>query len=540
MKKTLKLAACAAAMLGILACNKYDDSELSGRVDDLENRMDKLEQLVADLNTNVNSLTKLVKALQEENRIERIEQIPGGYKIILADGKGELTVKNGEKPSVGIVLGEDDVYYWTVDGEPMLSGGEPVPATIAPEFKVEGGQFWFRVNGGEWVPVAGSDSGIGLIKDIVESEESVTFILSEGGEIVIPKVQTFRLNIEASEAGIAPYGSVSIPYTVTAGDAQTKVVAFVGDGLTAKVSGNSQNGTISVYAQETVPASTDMVVMAVNGKGEQSSKVITFEKGVFKVAKDTYTIGAQGGTVDVEIETNLVYNVMTDPDPANSWLSYVPASKAAHKEYVTLTAEEYIGGEAPRSASVMILYGQDTQIITVTQLHTNVASGGSADLDTFSQAVHARNINASGTSAAGWTFENCLIYGPTQWDAIATKTVVLSGSTSKIGSLTSPSLEGGCGTLSIIYGGHIAPTSHRIKFKAEVKNASGETVKTETIGTEDGMYEQKKKYEINIDVNIPGTFSVVLTNLCPSNGALSIGPKDAVTLLSVSWTGYSE
>lgn len=528
-------------MLLVIGCEKYDDSKLSGRVDDLENRVDELEQLVADLNTNVTSVTKLVKALQEENRIERIEQVEGGYNIVLADGKGTLSIRNGEKPSIGISIGEDGIYYWTVDGEFMLDNGNKIPATIAPEFKVEGGCFWFRVNGGEWAKVAGSDSGVGLIKDIVESEESVTFILSEGGEIVIPKVQAFRLNIEASEAGIMPYGSVSIPYTITAGDAETKVVAFVGDGLTAKVSGNSENGEINVSAQENVPATTDMVVMAVNGKGVQSSKVITFEKGVFKVAKDTYTIGAQGGTIDVELETNVAYEVMVDPNPANNWLNYVPASKATHKEYITLVAEEYVNGTAPRSASIMILYdGGNIQNITVTQLHTVVTGGGTADLDTFSQGINVRTINASGTSTAGWTFENCLIYGPSQWDVITTKTVVLSGSTSKVGSLSSPVLEGGCGTLKIAYGGNASVASHKLKFQVDVKNSSGDIIKTEVVGNDDGVFEQRKQYESNIEVSTAGNFSVVLTNLCPSGGSVSIGPKDPVILLSIEWTGYSE
>ena len=61
------------ASLLFVACEKYDDSQLSGRVNGLETRVDKLEKLVADLNTNVASMTKLVKAFQEESRIERIE-----------------------------------------------------------------------------------------------------------------------------------------------------------------------------------------------------------------------------------------------------------------------------------------------------------------------------------------------------------------------------------------------------------------------------------------------------------------------------------
>lgn len=544
MKNSIKMAFCSVAMLLLgtllfVACDKYDDSQLSGRVNGLETRVDKLEKLVADLNTNVASMTKLVKAFQEESRIERIEQIEGGYRIVLADGKGEMTIKNGEKPVIGVEIDESTgVCYWTVDGKRMLVDGKEVPATMTPEIKVEGGSFWFRVNGGEWTKVAGSDSGVGLIKNVVESEESVTFVLSEGGEIVIPKIQTFRLNIKTSESGILPNSSVNIPYTITAGDAATKVVAFVGDGLTAKVLGDSQTGSITVSAQATVPAKTDMVVMAVNGKGVQSSKVITIEQGVFKAAKDTYTIGAQGGNIDVVVETNVSFQVMTDPDPANSWLKYVPASKAAHEEHITLAAEEYVGGTAPRTASITILYGGgEMKKITVTQLHTVIISGGSADFDTILHNPDASTILASGTTTNGWTFKNCLIEGPVQWDIIESKTVAISGNTKKVGSLTSPVLKGGCGTLNIEYGSNLAPTLNKIKFQVDIKNASGEIIKTKVIGPDNGVYEQRKKYDESIDVSVAGDFSIILTNLCPSAQGKN---RDHVIILSVAWTGYSK
>lgn len=545
MKNSIKMAFCSVAMLllGILlfvACEKYDDSQLSGRVEELENRVDKLEQLVADLNTNVASMTKLVKAFQEESRIERIEQIEGGYRIVLADGKGEMTIKNGEKPVIGVEIdGSTGVCYWTVDGKRMLVDGKEVPATMTPEIKVEEGSFWFRVNGGEWTKVAGSDSGVGLIKNVVESEESVTFVLSEGGEIVIPKVQAFRLNIDIDEAGIMSGSTSTIPYTITAGDANTKVAAIASSGYTATVNGNSKSGTITVTAPETVPSKADILVVAVNSNGVSSSKILTFEQGELKIAKDTYTIGAQGGVFQVELKTNLEWSTFIDPDPKNAWLTVVPTTKALRNEILTLSATENVDGK-PRTAEVHINYGNTSQTITVTQLHTAIISGGSADLSSISQSVNARIIVASGTSTAGWTFENCLIFGPTQWDAIKTKTLALSGSTSKIGSLTSPSLEGGCGSLTIRYGGHVSSSNHKIKFRVDVMNASGKIIKTQTIGESDGSYEMKKVYESIIDVSYAGNFSMVLTNLCPSGGSLAAGPKDAVTLLSIAWTGYSK
>lgn len=527
----------------LVGCEKYDDSKLSGRVDDLEERMEKVEQQLADLQTNVTSVTKLVQAFQQENRIEKIVKVDGGYDIILADGKGTLPIRNGEKPAVSITLGEDGIYYWTVDGEFMLDNGNKIPATIAPEIKVENGCFWFRFNGGEWTKVAGSDSGVGLIQDIKESEdgESVVFVFSEHGRdnIVIPKVQAFRLNIDIDEAGMMSGTSVSVPYTITSGDAETKVTAFAGFGYTVSVTGNSTSGSIRVVAPETVPAKADVLVVAVNGKGLSSSKILTFEQGELKLAKDTYTIGAQGGEIQVELKTNLEWDTFIDPDPKNAWLTVVPATKALRDEVLTLSAAEYVDGTEPRTAEISVNYGNTSQKITVTQLHTAVISGGSADLDAFPNAAGV-TLYPSGTSTAGWTFQNCLIYKTSNWDAISTTTVVLSGNNNKIGSLSSPVLEGGCGTLTIEYGSNAATVNNKLKFQVDVKDASGNIVKTEVVGAEDGSFVSKQQYEHNIEVSAAGNFSVVLTNLHPSDATVSRGAKDPVILLSVSWTGYSE
>lgn len=531
------------ATLLFVACEKYDDSQLSGRVNGLETRVDKLEQLVADLNTNVASMTKLVKAFKEESRIERIEQIEGGYKIVLADGKGEMTIKNGEKPVIGVELDETTgVCYWTVDGKRMLVDGKEVPATVTPEIKVEGGSFWFRVNGGEWSKVAGSDSGVGLIKNVVESEESVTFVLSEGGEIVIPKVQTFRLNIETSESGIMPNSSVSIPYTITAGDADTRVVAIIGDGLTAKVFGDSQTGSITVTAQETVPEKTDMVVMAVNGKGVQSSKVVTIEQGVFKAAKDTYTVGAQGGEIDVVVETNVSFNVMTDPNPANSWLKYMPATKATHEEHITLTAEEYIGGTSPRTAGIILMYGGGMKVIMVTQLHTIIIDGGRADFENFATEPGRVTKAISDETTGGWKMTNGYLRKATAVTPNAeSKFPALYGRTNLTGSLTSPILKGGCGTLTVVLAGSKLPSylPKGIVVNVEIKQNEG-VVKSFSLSIKPEEYAQNKQFIRTEEVNVAGEFQIVITNACPLQTTGTNSSMDDAFIPSVSWTGYSE
>lgn len=549
MKNSIKMAFCSVAMLLLgtllfVACEKYDDSQLSGRVNGLETRVDKLEKLVADLNTNVASMTKLVKAFQEESRIERIEPIEGGYKIVLADGKGEMTIKNGEKPVVGVELDEStDVCYWTVDGKRMLVDGKEVPATMTPEIKVEGGSFWFRVNGGEWAKVAGSDSGVGLIKNVVESEESVTFVLSEGGEIVIPKVQTFRLNIETAESGIMPNYSVSIPYTITAGDAATKVVAFIGDGLTAKVFGDSQTGSITVTAQETVPEKTDMVVMAVNGKGVQSSKVITIEQGVFKAAKDTYTIGAQGGEIDVVVETNVSFNVMTDPNPANSWLKYMPTTKATHEEHITLTAEEYIGGTSPRTAGIMLMYSGGMKVIVVTQLHTVIIDGGRADFENFVTEASGVITPIEDETTGGWKLKNGCIRKSSRAGYPEHKFPLLVGLTETTGTLTSPILKGGCGTLTVAMAGGKLKNYVPKGIKVKVEIIQNKIVKKSTfLEITQDEYEQHQIFNREYEVNVSGEYEIVITNACPSQipSGTGLSRAEDVLIPSVSWTGYSE
>lgn len=59
----------------------YDDSALTGRVDDLENRVAQLEELCKQMNTNISSLQTLVTALQNSDCITAVTPIENGYTI---------------------------------------------------------------------------------------------------------------------------------------------------------------------------------------------------------------------------------------------------------------------------------------------------------------------------------------------------------------------------------------------------------------------------------------------------------------------------
>lgn len=117
----------------------YDDSALTGRVDDLENRVTKLEELCKQMNTNISSLQALVNALQDNDYITGVTPITKdgetiGYTISFAksapitiyhgeDGKDGQDGKPGEDgndgltPIIGVKQDTDGVYYWTLNGD---------------------------------------------------------------------------------------------------------------------------------------------------------------------------------------------------------------------------------------------------------------------------------------------------------------------------------------------------------------------------------------------------------------------------------------
>lgn len=92
-EKLLSLVFCGLLLFG--CSDKYDDSALRNDLNDLENRVAKLEELCKQMNTNISSLQKIVVALQDNLSISKVEQISDGYIIHFSDGS-TATIKNGK------------------------------------------------------------------------------------------------------------------------------------------------------------------------------------------------------------------------------------------------------------------------------------------------------------------------------------------------------------------------------------------------------------------------------------------------------------
>lgn len=141
MKKLLILLAAGA----LCACgDEYDDRQLTERVDRLEGRIVRLEELCKQMNTNISSLQTIVTALQGNDYVTGVTPVMNngaiiGYTIAFTksapvtiyhgtDGKDGLDGsdgkdgKDGRTPVVGVRQDADGLYYWTLDGDWLLDG----------------------------------------------------------------------------------------------------------------------------------------------------------------------------------------------------------------------------------------------------------------------------------------------------------------------------------------------------------------------------------------------------------------------------------
>lgn len=170
----------------------------------------------------------------------------------------------------------------------------------------------------------------------------------------------------------------------------------------------------------------------------------------------------------------------------------------------------------------------------------------SATQDDFETMNNGAAVGSYGTytSTAGWVAKNCNVLTGGASDSnpmfmfIGYKTgsttqyafaPCLNGKTASVGTLTSPTLTGGCKELTFSYGQPYTETSG-VSFRVDIKQ-NGTVVKTETV-TE--KTEKLKAYSKTISVNVTGDFSIEFTNLSPTQ--TSDKNKDRVCIWNVNWT----
>ena len=194
-----------AAMAVTHSC--FDDSDLRNSIDDLNNRVQALEDFQKKVQSDINSLQELIQKIQSQVTVDRVEtNTDGSYTIYFSDNT-EITIRNGNDgkdgltpPTIIVMLGEDDVYYWGYqypDGSKELildETGKPIPVTgTAPQVRInsENGNWEISTDGGKtWTDTGMPSAGEGdsMFADVTEDEDYI-YITLQGEEepLIIPK-----------------------------------------------------------------------------------------------------------------------------------------------------------------------------------------------------------------------------------------------------------------------------------------------------------------------------------------------------------------
>ena len=567
---TKSLAVAIAAMMTFTGC--YDDTDLVNRMDQAEADIAELQQLVKDINTNISSLVTVVDALKNSDQITSVTPLSDGSGYTITFSKsGTITIYNGKNgvdgtngtngsngqngndghtPVISVKLDTDGQYYWTVDGEYLTDAdGKKIPATAhiaTPQIRINEGNFEISYNEGmtwEVIGNAGASDDV-VFKQVIDGPASVLFVLSDGTQIEIPKTQQFVINVTSTDIVASAGQQAFVDFTVSGADENTVVDAFGTKGYEASVMmTNASTGSLTITVPDPM-TNGKVYLMAVKSDGSTAARIFSCEEGVFSVDETAFAakVPAAGGNVEVPVRTN-VSGYMVMVDPGNQWIQHVE-TKAVKTETLVFSVEANTSTEE-RSGKVIIMppmgMGMPANYVIVQEGMSDtppvVTGGGSADLETINGGELGTDKSKTYTTTNGWYSSTAVVNKlssskyPDYADAPCRPKLNIGGT------LTSPVLSGGCGTLTITWSR--ASTKVGSQYLVEIKNSEGTVLKSET-----HVEAEAAQNVVNVstfNMNVAGDFVVVITNQnYEANDTQTSDASDTMFVIDVDWTGYSE
>ena len=371
-------------VLGFASTSCYDDSALRESIEDLDGRVKTLETLCTEMNSNITALTSLVTAMSVGDYVVSVtplkeDGVEVGYQIIFkengvvnlyhgkdgvdgingTDGTNGTDGIDGETPVIGAQVGEDGIYYWTLNGEFVVDAeGNKIPLTApAPKVKVEE-EKWFVSydNGKTWLEL-GPAVTVG-IKDVEYTDDVLVLTMNDGTKINVKIGSGFKVVLGEFDVKTLNYGSdLVIPYTIEG--AEGEVVVFLlkeADGFGVElVEESATAGKVVISQQEAASKeiSGKVGIFASGEDGTTVSKAVRFNSGVLvsvESNKEVYDVEAAGGKVEFTVATNVAFEVKTSAD----WVTYAQ-TKAVAEETLTFVVAENEGDA--REAEVKITSG---------------------------------------------------------------------------------------------------------------------------------------------------------------------------------------
>lgn len=393
-------------ILGLVSTSCYDDTEIREAIDDLDGRVQTLETLCTELNTNLTALSTLVQALQKGDYVVSVSPLEEdgkevGYRIIFkesgvvdlyhgqdgadgkdgengqdgADGKDGVNGsdgKDGETPVLGTKQDTDGAYYWTIDGEWVLDGeGNKIPLVTVgatPQLKIEDETWFVSYDDGATWEELGAAVSVG-IKDIKEENGELVITMADGTVIAVPLGSPMKVVLGEFDATALQYGAdLEIPYAIEG--VEGDVVVFLlkeGAAFEAElVEESALAGKVVVkqLAADQTEAKGKIGIFAVAEDGTTVSQAVRLTSGVFYAVEgnqESYAVEAKGGNVEFTIATNTTFEVNTNAD----WVTYVQTKAVEEK---TLVFEVAANEGEDRETVVELASGDIALSFAITQV----------------------------------------------------------------------------------------------------------------------------------------------------------------------------
>ena len=201
MKKLFALF-CSALVLSLSAC-QHD--EIWDKMNNHEQRLEKLEEQCRELNSNIEAIQTILQAVQQNDYITDVVKIVEdgvevGYSITFSK-LGTITIYNGvnaNAPMIGVKKHSDGLYYWTLNGEWITDEqGRMIAASVTdstanyvvPQFRISDGVWYVSYNNGKnWEKIDIVNNGEDkFIKSITQDDSFVYFTYADGTKISLQK-----------------------------------------------------------------------------------------------------------------------------------------------------------------------------------------------------------------------------------------------------------------------------------------------------------------------------------------------------------------
>ena len=406
----------------VAGCAKeYDDTELRGKISDLDSRLTQLEQAVKTLNEQtVPAIQTLVNALDAKLTVTAVvTNNDGSYTILFSDNTS-VTIANGEKgdkgdqgnpgdkgdpgdpgapgapgatPEIGVKL-IDGVYYWTINGKLIPDDDNPLPVTgqngqdgATPTFRLNEDVLEYSVDGGKtWtpVPVVGESKPSITVE---ETDEAVIFTLSDGTVFQLAKELPFCIKFtNADDITIMAGETAYVGYTLQGvGEKDVTEVGILTatPGFDAEVepyAGQNDAGIISITNNDEDDSKEHSVyVFAANGKGKTDIKGLHFASTRLQAVLSVQVVPAAGGdSFQLNVKANEDYTVEVSP-AAQSWITVEQPTRALYNDKLTVTVAPN-ETNAYRSGTVSLISKESQEVLDQIDVLQAPASTEATDL----------------------------------------------------------------------------------------------------------------------------------------------------------------